>query len=92
MQQLLISTTNNDGQDIAKAALMNRSLLYNKETDCLYIKYDGQLKQLSNMQPDWECTDPNSGSYIKNKPGIEYRITEEELDNIFSEDQIFGEV
>lgn len=47
MQEILVATTNNKFFDEAKSVLSNRSLLYNKDTKKLYIKYNNELVDLS---------------------------------------------
>ena len=51
MQQVLIQTSGDSTMEAAGALLSNRSLLYNRDKDLLYIKYAGKLRQLG-YKPD----------------------------------------
>lgn len=51
MQQVLIQTTGDSTMEAAGSLLNNRSLLYNRDKDLLYIKYAGKLRQLG-YKPD----------------------------------------
>lgn len=46
MQQVLIQTTGDSTMDEASTLLQNRSLLYNRDKDLLYIKYANKMRQL----------------------------------------------
>jgi hypothetical protein len=51
MQQVLIQTSGDSTMEAAGSLLSNRSLLYNRDKDLLYIKYAGKLRQLG-YKPD----------------------------------------
>lgn len=51
MQQVLIQTSGDSTMEAASSLLSNRSLLYNRDKDLLYIKYAGKLRQLG-YKPD----------------------------------------
>ena len=43
MQKILIPTTSINSQSIAEEVIPNKSLLYNQETEMLYVKYNNEL-------------------------------------------------
>lgn len=47
MNQVLIATSDNSNFDLASSQVLNRSLLYNKDSQKLFIKYNGEMVPIS---------------------------------------------
>ena len=46
MQQLQIQTTNDNMLETASKQMLDREVLYNKDTNVLHVKYDGELRRI----------------------------------------------
>lgn len=69
MQQILIQATGDSTLQDANTHLMNRSLLYNRDKDVLYIKYNDELKQLG-YKPDNESIVLDDNNHLSLPPHI----------------------